>query len=90
MRRTVKVTRLIEIVNRHNRDSKGDPGIRRGANTLLETVLHESGVYAGFGYLTEQEVPAGELPGIVRGNEIAPNQFPDETRVFYYQHRRLR
>lgn len=87
MSKSIKIARLIEIVDTLNKSSTGEHGkaLRIGANSLLEITLHECGVYAGFGYM--EDAPAGEPPGIVRG-EV--NRFPDESRIFHYLHHSLR
>jgi hypothetical protein len=88
MARTIKIAKLIEMVNRSNRDSTCSAGVREGWNSLLGEVLHATDNYAGFGYLSATEVPKGEEPGIAG---TTPNcVFPDETRRRYIVHRRLR
>ena len=68
---------------------------RQGVMTMIEQVLMDSGNYKGFGYLTEDEVPAGCLPGIRRElRTTAPAPFnteevdhfcnTDNTRVRYF------
>lgn len=81
MSKTVKIAALIEDINRRNKLSICLPEVRQGWNAFLEHVLHITNNYKGFGYLEENEVPAGQKPGVIRGE---PNQFPDETRRFYY------
>jgi hypothetical protein len=87
-RRTINITDLIDEVNRVNRESRGafGPQQRMGSNMLLESVLTFADVHSGFGYLTQREVPPGELPGIVKGDGVVPDQFPDESRRIYYTH----
>ena len=50
-------------------------------------MLFATNNYAGFGYLTAAEVPAGELPG-VKG-EPGSFTFPDESRKRYNTEPRL-
>lgn len=90
-KRTIKITRLIEMVNKLNEESEGAAcvAIRRGANSFLSTILMECDCYAGFGYLEADKVPAKELPGMIRGDTSTSHQFPDDTRIFYYVHRKL-
>lgn len=104
MRKTMQVKELIDKVNKINQVSTIIPAeARKGINYFLESVLHDCGVYAGFGYLSRKEVPQGEQPGVVWTNEdktvwsdnhdpvSAPNPtFPDETRRCYYYHRKLK
>jgi hypothetical protein len=88
---------------------------------VLESILHDAGLYAGFGYIRREEMEknelASELPGITyydsrTGAEIEcglyfdeltdrrtrglparggryVQEFPDETRRFYYVHRNI-
>jgi hypothetical protein len=86
-RTTVKLSDVLTRVNKWNRESMSPRASRDGWNSLLEMLLHDANVYAGFGYLTQDEVPAMEEPGIIRGDE--GNVFPDESRRFYYVHRKL-
>ena len=100
-RTTIKINDLIEHVNKLNRESTVDPKVRQGWNSLLEDILHQSNVYAGFGYLTEEQMQAAghnkpmsslpkQLPGIIRDEDRPENnQFPDETRRFYYHSSKL-
>ena len=88
-RSTFRIRDAVQRVNLTLEQSTCAPAIRQGITLLLETMLHETGNYNGFGYLTAAEVPPGQLPGIVRGytdGEIdnTKNTYPDETRRFYY------
>lgn len=89
-RKTVNVVEMIEWTNRRNRESTCSAEIRKGWNTALEEILHLTGNYAGFGYLTVDQVPPGQLPGVIRGATPKEVTFPDESRVFYYTHSRLK
>lgn len=87
MRKTVDVAFLLAKVNWINSTSKVAAPVRSGMNSLLETVLHEAGVYQGFSYLYEHEVPKGEKPGIIFDESPAhAHQYPDNTRVRYSVH----
>ena len=93
-RKTFDVITMIDDVNARNRKSVVSADVRNGWNSLLETLLHDTGNYAGFNYLEASEVPEGALPGIVwaqnqNGARYAKS-FPDESRRFYYVHRKLR
>lgn len=88
-RKTIHIADLVALVNEKNKVSTFEPEVRKGWNIFLEDVLDKADVYAGFGYYTANEVPPGYDPGIVR-HENGQNEFPDETRVFYYLHRKLR
>jgi hypothetical protein len=82
-RKTIDVLFLLDKVNDRNRLSTCPADIREGWNSLLEEVLHSTGNYAGFGYLSANDVPEGEKPGISHDGDFTP-RFPDETRRVYY------
>ncbi len=88
-RKTVSVVDMLEKVNQMNRESTCAADIRHGWNSLLECMLHDAGVYAGFGYLNASQVPTGCLPGIVWDGQNQPSAFPDESRRLYYTHHSL-
>jgi len=92
-RTTVSIVDLIEKVNKLNRESTYSREHRIGVNTFLENILHQNKVYAGFGYLTIDKVPKGQLPGIVRKETLLQpgehHEFPDDSRIVYFYHRRL-
>jgi hypothetical protein len=89
-RKTIDLTSLIETVNYRNRNSKVAPEVREGWNSLLESALHGAGVYSGFNYLREKDVPEGEKPGIVFDHSVSKDhQFPDPSRRFYNVHPKL-
>ena len=96
-RKTINVLKVLEKANHYLRHSqaRSPEGVaemearRRGVASLLEGVLWETGNYEGFNYLSEGEVPTGELPGIVR-NETYPHEFPDESRRVYFRARNLK
>jgi hypothetical protein len=87
-RTTVDVKALVEEVNYRNRESTCSAEVRDGWNSLLEEVLMSTKNYAGFGWLSAKEVPAGERPGIVWSGEGTDNigtpSFPDDSRRVYY------
>ena len=84
-KKNISVEFLINEVNRINRFSTVEPEVRQGWNTLLETILFKTDNYAGFGYLTEKELPKGVLPGIIFTPDEQPT-YPDETRkVFFFK-----
>jgi hypothetical protein len=80
-RQTINVNTLRIDANRILSQSTCNPERREGVIALLEHVLTQTGNYHGFRYLTADEVPLGELPGIVRTSGEA--RFPDETRRYY-------
>jgi hypothetical protein len=77
----MKDVKIIEMVNRRNRESTCSRDVRLGWNMLLEEILHTSGTYKGYRYLTTSEVPPGQLPGIF--NPLIGPIYPDETRRSY-------
>jgi len=83
-RKTFDVAELVKTVNRKNSLSTCDPKLREGWNALLVDILHETNNYMGYTHLTRSEVPYGQLAGIIRGDSIETNTFPDETRRKYY------
>ncbi len=88
-RKTVQISELIDFVNERNQVSTCEPSVRDGWNAMLERVLMDADVYAGFNYYGEADVPAGQSPGIVRDSTGSAERFPDESRRFYYTHRHL-
>lgn len=83
-RKTIKIADLIARVNMRNRLSTCAPAVRTGWILLLEEVLHEANVYSGYSYLTAENVPAGQLPGVT--GEPGTFTFPDESRRHYHTH----
>jgi hypothetical protein len=82
--------KAIDAVNYANRHSLNSRSYRLGQNSLLATLLHHANAYAGFGYLTADQVPVGQKPGIIRDESEAKNHnYPDDSRVFYYVHGKL-
>jgi len=72
--------------------AKVSPDHRTGLMTALEHLLHQTGNYRGFRYLTVNEVPPGERPGIninpidgeILDDMEAKFANTDHTRVAYY------
>ena len=88
-RKTFKVEDLVKVVN-HNLCNGGDTADTRiGMIALIEQVLHDSGNYKGYRYLTQAEIPSPHKPGIhvdVNGDILPyPNRFKDtdDTRREY-------
>ena len=63
-RKTVRVEDLVDTANRLFKNSTCEPAVRQGVINFLEHFLHETGNYQGFRYLLQDEVPAGEKPGV--------------------------
>lgn len=81
-RKTVSIRALVDIVNTRNRQSACPADRRHGWNALLERVLMDADVYAGYGHLTAEELahlPCGTLPGIRKDGD-GNNAFPDDSR----------
>lgn len=94
-RKTFSVQDLKAKVNHNNRYSTCSREIRQGWNHLLETVLHDTGNYRGFGFLMPGQVPEGHPPGI----NLVAGDYPkgldkqdqqeelfkgcDDTRIYY-------
>lgn len=89
-RKTINVRDLINKVNNLNSETTCKPDVRQGWCSLLESVLMDCEVYAGFGYLTQDQVPEGHLPGVVADKVNGDHTFPDESRRVYYIHKSLR
>ena len=85
VRKTVRIAKILENVNYRNKHSTCVPGIREGWNTMLEEILMDADAYAGYGYYEKKDVPEGCEPGIIRHDDPTDNEFPDETRRFYYK-----
>jgi hypothetical protein len=89
-RNIIAVEAAISQANTMLATSTCSPDGRTGIIRLLEALLHAAGSYNGFYYLEAHEVPAGQLPGIIRNvrpNAVAPDtghDFPDDTRRHYY------
>lgn len=86
-RKTASILALIDEVNRLNRGSTVSSDVRMGWNTLLEHVLMDADVYAGFGYYSEQDLPEGQTPGLIDGHFVHGES--DDSRRFYHTHHKL-
>lgn len=90
MHRPQYLSRIVDEVNRRNRESTCDPLMRAGWNALLADILMDAGWYAGFGYLMVKDIPAGQKPGIqtdASGKVLGYDaRFvdTDDSRRFYY------
>jgi len=90
MRKNFSIKWLIEHVNKFNAtsaDSYQDE--REGKSMLLETILHEAGMYKGFSYLSADELEGDAMSvGIREQKEDGSWNFDDtdRTRVAYFIH----
>lgn len=84
-RKTLNVSDFVIDMNRVLRESVCSAEQRQGLCAALEHVLHSTGNYRGFSYLTEDQVPFGSLPGIRAGEfgDVARFENIDHTRVKY-------
>ena len=73
-RKTFKVKDLVDKMNSRLENSTCSPEARFGMISVLESILHETGNYAGFNYLESGEV----------GESGYVESFGDESRRFYY------
>ena len=94
-RKTFNVEEFKNAVNTSLAQSLSEycpPAQRQGMMNVLEMMLHQTGNYRGFTYLTLDEVPNGELPGIVIHGTIEDTPigvrfaagYTDKTRVRYF------
>ena len=91
-RKTLDIAKFTAQINQVLADSTCSADHRRGLMAALETVLHDTGNYRGFRYLTHTEVPVGHKPGInvspLDGQHLkeldACFADTDNTRVGYY------
>jgi hypothetical protein len=88
-RTTIKVAELIDKANYLFAASADKcSGSREGIAIFLDTILHDTNTYAGFGYLYKKDLKGLAItPGITKN--IDGFEFLDETRVIYYKHRKL-
>lgn len=91
-RKTIPVLTIVEKANHFLAESTGEFGSHRrlGVCSFVESILHMTDQYNGFGFLDADNVPHGEKPGIIWGfnpegeRDNNYNVYPDETRRVYY------
>lgn len=93
-RKTINVAQLVEMGNQFMLNSADSlRGERLGVAHFVESVLHRSNAYAGFGYLTDDDMKrsfSGKTCGVIhRYMDDLPNEFPDDSRRRYSLHRKL-
>ncbi len=118
IRKTASIASLLKSVNHKLLHSTTTPDARHGMISVLQGVLIDAGLYAGYGYLTKTHLERvglnNELPGITYYDSITGaasdaskyfsevtarrdngkpalggrhvQEFPDESRRFYYVH----
>ena len=88
-RKTIKVEEVKTLVNRMLLNSRDDNRSGREAlQTLIETILMDTGNYNGFNYLTPKDM-ATSKNGTTNGIDVRKDKDhwfddTDHTRVFYY------
>lgn len=91
-RSTVKISELVHDVNKVlSKSEEYDVAERVTLSTFISNILHTSGNYKGFRYLTHEEVPEDARPGINVDENGQPlenydDRFfnTDRTRVEYF------
>jgi len=90
-RKTTEVKKLVEMANNMILNSTDDSiGYRQGIMLFIENILHETGNYNGFGYLSLNDLQKAhseyKIPGINDPNDEYEERFKntDRTRVHYY------
>ena len=63
-RKTIDVETVIGDINNQLKFSISDKEFRQGLISIAEQILMKTGNYKGYSYLTKDEIPYGELPGI--------------------------
>jgi hypothetical protein len=88
-RKTTCVLDLLKWVNGFLASSQDDQKEARDSLCIMfENVLHKSGNYAGFNYLTADMVKEGLSYGVTHCSD-GEHRFHDESRRFYFVHRNL-
>lgn len=85
MRKTIDISFIKEKANFYLRTSGNEcVNERKQLFSFVSTLLFEARNYNGFGYLTENNVEKGLTWGITFGHNGSPNEYRDESRVFFY------
>jgi hypothetical protein len=77
MRKTFYVANFVDSVNDQLRNGMQSRDFRRGLIASVEAVLHSTGQYAGFKYLSKNDVFDDIQPGV---NYTDTGICPEETR----------
>lgn len=87
-RKTINVAEVLNTVNHVLADSAYDDDrhqqYRMGMCILLEDILHKTGNYKGYSYLTQDEIVPDCRPGVRYENGNAEFVDTDETRRHYH------
>lgn len=96
-RKTIGIRQVLDKVNNQLAKSTCGPEGRFALCTMIESILMDNDVYAGFKNLEAKDCPVGQLPGCVRnpnyvagGTEPFYSEYPDDSRRYYYVHRYLK
>lgn len=93
MRKTVSIKKLIEQVNLANATTADAYKTEREAkNMFIESIMHDAGVYSGFGYLDASALSEEAMSVGVREQRADGTwnfDDTDHTRVLYNIHRKL-
>ncbi len=83
-RKTIEVKAIKDKANEYFKNSFDTPQERQAVICFLEEILRETGNYQGFQYLSVNECPSNELPGIRDFDGEKWNfENTDRTRVKY-------
>lgn len=83
-RKTVEIQKVIDYANGYLAAKGGSIDCRRAIISMVEAVLMAANRYRGYRYLGQNELEAGDLPGIRWEND--PKDYltdTDDTRRFY-------
>lgn len=56
IRKTASITSILKRTNHRLLHSTCEPGFRQGIASSLEAILHDAGLYSGFGYLSDEDM----------------------------------
>ena len=80
MKKTFNIDEYRKMVNDLLAVSTCSADMRQGMINMLEEILHRTGNYKGFQYLMQNQVPAGEKPGIFVNSSGLIEATPIEKR----------
>ncbi len=87
-RKTINVAEVLHTVNKVLKVSAYDDDrhqqYRMGMCILLEDILHKTGNYKGYSYLTQDEIMPDCRPGVRYENGKAEFVDTDDTRRYYH------
>lgn len=92
-KKTINVATVIAHINDILRNGISSTEFRLSSMKTAEFILHSTGNFRGYRYLLQNEVPAGQLPGIVITDGSFENtsldvafspEHRDSTRIHYF------